>query len=173
MLGQWHRAATAITCQWLLGSQDCSQLHGPQATTTTTSQPTDIGGGRRLQPEGGEHCLAPGNNTGIRGLLPSINVVVALDTVASVAIGVDGLIEQLNSVAGLSDDGSRDSRFSNSMQERDACPPTERVKIRLLQFHTWIPNQWRFTALSSVRSSWCCRCHLFLCYASFQDRVLT
>ena len=30
----------------------------------------------------GEHCLATGNNTGIRGLLPSINEVVALDTVA-------------------------------------------------------------------------------------------
>ena len=34
------------------------------------------------QPTLGEHCLATGNNTGIRGLLPSINEVVALDTVA-------------------------------------------------------------------------------------------
>ena len=30
---------------------------------------------------GQEHCLAPGNNTGIRGLLPSINEVVMLDTI--------------------------------------------------------------------------------------------
>ena len=45
------------------------------------NQPT-LGEDAGFSQRGGEHCLAPGNNTGIRGLLPSINEVVALDTVA-------------------------------------------------------------------------------------------